>query len=134
VSLPYRMNAKVEKAGATNALDMAKLVLAGVLFVAGIIAYYYFSDWSGWARLGVLLVGMIGAIAIGAFTGLGRSARDFISESQFELRKVVWPTREQTLRTTLVVMVVVVILSLLLGLMDFVLSWAVLDNLLKLGR
>jgi preprotein translocase subunit SecE len=46
----------------------------------------------------------------------------------------VWPTREQTLRTTLVVMVVVIILSLLLGLMDFILSWAVLDNLLKLGH
>ena len=128
------MNTKVEKAGATNAPDMVKLVLAGVLLAAGIVAYYYFSAWSGWARLGVLLVGMIGAVAIGAFTGPGRTVREFISESQFELRKVVWPTREQTLRTTLVVMVVVVILSLLLGLMDFILSWAVLDNLLKLGH
>jgi len=126
------MNAKVEKAGASNALDMVKLTLAAVLLVAGIVAYYYF-DWSGWARLGVLLVGLIGAAAVAAFTGLGRTVREYLAESQFELRKVVWPTREETLRTTVVILIVVVILSLLLGLIDFMLKWIVLDNLLKLG-
>jgi preprotein translocase subunit SecE len=50
------------------------------------------------------------------------------------LRKVVWPTREETLRTTLVILVVVIILSLLLGLIDLVLKWAVIDNLLQMGR
>ena len=47
------MNAKVEKAGASNALDVVKLVLAGALLVAGLVAYYYFADWNGWARLGM---------------------------------------------------------------------------------
>ncbi len=126
------MNAKVEKAGATNALDMVKLALAAVLLVAGIVAYYYF-DWTSWARIGVLLVGLIGAAAVAAFTGIGRAVREYLAESQFELRKVVWPTREETLRTTVVILIVVVILSLLLGLIDFLLKWIVLDNLLKLG-
>lgn len=128
------MNTKVEKAGGTSGLDMVKLVLAGVLLVAGIVAYYYFTQWTGWTRVGVLLAGLVAACAVAAFTGLGRAVREYLAESQFELRKVVWPTREETLRTTLVILVVVIILSLLLGLIDFLLKWAVLDNLLQLGR
>jgi preprotein translocase subunit SecE len=128
------MNAKVEKAGASNALDVVKLVLAGALLVAGLAAYYYFADWNGWARLGMLAVGVIAAAAVGAFTGVGRTVREYITESQFELRKVVWPTMDETLRTTLVIVVVVIILSLLLGLIDLLLKWAVLDHLLKIGR
>ena len=126
------MNAEVEKAGATNALDMVKLVLAAVLLVAGIVAYYYF-DWSGWARLGVMLVGVIAAGAVAAFTGPGRTVREYLSESQFELRKVVWPTRDETFRTTLVIIAVVIILSLLLGLIDVLLKWIVMDTLLGSG-
>ena len=130
-SEPY-MNAKVEKAGA-NGLDIAKLTLAGVVFVAGMVAYYYYSEWNGWARLGVLVAAIIVAVAVGAFTGPGRQVRAYLAESQFELRKVVWPTREETLRTTLVIIAVVIILSLLLGLIDVVLKWVVFDHLLKLG-
>ena len=126
------MNAKVEKAGA-NGLDIVKLVLAGVLLVAGLVAYYYFADWNGWARIGVMLAGVVAACAVAAFTGPGRMVREYLSESQFELRKVVWPTREETLRTTLVIIVVVIILSLLLGLIDVMLKWVVLDHLLKFG-
>lgn len=127
------MNANVEKAGGTNALDIVKLTVAAALLVAGIVAYYVLEDWNGWARLGVFFAGLIAAAAVAAFTAPGRAAREYLAESQFELRKVVWPTREQTLRTTLVVAVVVVILSLLLGLIDVILKWIVLDHLLKLG-
>ncbi|WP_300621908.1 preprotein translocase subunit SecE [Dokdonella sp.] len=128
------MNTKVEKAaGSSNALDIVKLTLAAVLLVAGIVAYYYFDTWNGWARFGVMMVGLLAAAGVAAFTALGRSVREYLAESQFELRKVVWPTREETLRTTLVIMVVVVILSLLLGLIDFLLKWIVLDTLLKFG-
>ena len=127
------MNAKVEKTGASG-LDVVKLVLAVELLVAGIFAYYYFTQWTGWTRVGVMLVGIIAACAVAAFTAPGRAVREYFVESQFELRKVVWPTREETLRTTLVILVVVVILSLLLGFIDFVLKWAVIDNLLQIGR
>ena len=129
------MNAKVEKAGNTSALDIVKLVLAVALLVAGIVAYYYFADqWNGWTRFGVMVAALVAALAVGAFTAAGRSVREYLSESQFELRKVVWPTRDETLRTTLVIIVVVIILSLLLGLIDLTLKWLVLDNLLRMGR
>ena len=58
----------------------------------------------------------------------------FLREVFDELRKVVWPTRQETMQTTLVIIVVVIILSLLLGLIDLFLKWAILDHLLKLGR
>ena len=127
------MNAKVEKDGASGALDTAKLVVAALLLVGGIFAYYALGTWTGWARIGVLSAGVIAALAVAAFTGVGRMTRGYLSESRFEMRKVVWPSRDETLRTTLVVIAVVIILSLLLGLIDLILKWVILDNLLKLG-
>jgi len=109
------------------------LTLAALLLVAGVVAYYYFEAWSGLARFGVLMAGIVAAAGVGAFTKAGRSTREYLVESQFELRKVVWPTRDETLKTTLVIIVVVIILSLLLGLIDVILKWIVLDHLLKLG-
>jgi len=128
------MNAKVEKAGATNALDMVKLTLAALLLVGGVVGYYYYTEWSGLARFSLLLAGIVAAVVVGAFTATGRSMREYLVESQFEMRKVVWPTRDETLRTTLVIIIVVIILSLLLGLIDLILKWIVLDHLLKMGR
>ena len=57
-----------------------------------------------------------------ATTHTGRSFREFVAESHFELRKVVWPTREETLRTTGVIIVVVIIISIILGLIDLMLK------------
>jgi len=59
--------------------------------------------------------------------------REFLTESQFELRKVVWPTRDETLKTTGIIIVVVIVLSLLLGLIDWLLKTIVFDWLLKIG-
>ena len=129
------MNAKIEKAaGGSNAIDAVMSTLAVLLLIAGIVAYYWFGDWSGVARFGVLLAGLALCVAVGAFTRAGRSMREYIVESQFELRKVVWPTRDETIRTTIVIIIVVIILSLLLGAIDLVLKWIVLDHLLKLGQ
>jgi preprotein translocase SecE subunit len=83
------------------------------------------------ALLGVLAA-LVVALAIAAFTAPGRRVKGFLAESQFELRKVVWPTRDETVKTTLVIIVVVIILSLLLGLIDWILKSIVLDWLLKL--
>jgi preprotein translocase subunit SecE len=129
------MNAKIEKAaGGNSAIDAVMSTLAVLLLIAGVFAYYWFADWSGVARFGVLMAGIALCVAVGAFTRAGRSMREYLVESQFELRKVVWPTRDETIRTTLVIIVVVIILSLLLGAIDVVLKWIVLDHLLKIGR
>jgi preprotein translocase subunit SecE len=127
------MNAKVEQVG-SSAADVAKLVLAVAVLAAGIVGYYWFNELPTWQRLLMLLGAAIAGGAIGFFTRAGHSLRDFFVESQFELRKVVWPTRQETLQTTLVIIVVVIVLSILLGLIDVFLKWAILDHLLKIGR
>jgi preprotein translocase subunit SecE len=129
------MNTKAEQSKGMNAADAGKLTLAVLILAAGIFAYSWFSNDanvpSSVRMLGVV-VALIAALAIAAFTAPGRRARNFIAESQFEMRKVVWPTRDETVKTTGVILVVVVILSLLLGLIDLILKSVVLDWLLKL--
>jgi preprotein translocase subunit SecE len=128
------MNTKAEQPRGTSAADIGKLVLAVLVLAAGIFAYSWFdSTVPGSVRLVGVLAALVVALAIGAFTGPGRKARNFIAESQFEMRKVVWPTRDETLKTTLVIIAVVIVLSLLLGLIDLILKSVVLDWLLKLG-
>jgi preprotein translocase subunit SecE len=129
------MNAKIEKAGGGfGAIDTAMSVVAVLLLAAGIFAYYWFDQWTGLARFGVMMVGFVACAAVGAFTRAGRSVREYLVESQYEMRKVVWPTRDETVRTTIVVIIVVIILSLLLGLIDVILNWVVLEHLLKIGQ
>ena len=130
------MNTKAEQPKGTNAADIGKLVLAGLVLAAGVFAYSWFGrdgNISLLVRLLGVLVALVIALAIAAFTALGRRARNFIAESQFEMRKVVWPTRDETIKTTGIIIVVVIILSLLLGLIDLILKSVILDWLLKLG-
>ena len=129
------MNAKLEQSESNSGLDIVKLSLATLLVVGGLFGFYYFaSQWSTPVRAIALIGTFIAAALVGATTHTGRNLREFIAESQFELRKVVWPTRDETLRTTGVIIVVVIIISLILGLIDLILKWVVMDWLLTLGH
>ena len=130
-----RMNTKAEQTKGTSGADIGKLVLAVLVLAAGVVGYTYLGNMGAASplRLVTILVAVIVALAIAAFTAPGRRARHFLGESQFEMRKVVWPTRDETVKTTGIIIVVVIILSLLLGLIDFILKSVVLDWLLKLG-
>ena len=128
------MNAKAEQVGGSSAADIAKFTLAVLVLLGAFVGYYWFNDLASWQRLLILLGGFVLGGAVGYFTRSGRSLREFFSESMFELRKVVWPTRQETIQTTLVIMVVVVILSILLGLVDLFFNWSILQHLLKMGR
>ncbi len=130
-----RMNTKAEQSKGTSAADIGKLVLAAVILVAGIVAYSWFSNDARVppvARLLGVLAALVISLSIAAFTALGRRMRHFLAESQFEMRKVVWPTRDETIKTTGIIILVVIVLSLLLGLIDLILKSVILDWLLKL--
>ncbi|HEX5756506.1 MAG TPA: preprotein translocase subunit SecE [Arenimonas sp.] len=127
------MNSKVEQANqAVAPADVAKYVLAVLIAAAGLFAFYWFSQWPGPVRGLVMVVSLAAAVAVAAFTAKGRDAREFISESVFELRKVVWPTRQESLRITGLILIVVVIVSLVLSLFDWVIA-LVIEQLLKPG-
>ena len=113
------MNARAE-AGATG-LDTAKLVAAALLLIAGIYGFYHFAAYSTLLRvLGLLAVGGVAA-AIALQTDVGRRLWQFSGDARNEVRKVVWPTRQETMQTTLVVIVMVFILGIILWLFDMVL-------------
>ena len=107
-----------------SAGDLAKYALAVVVAVAGIAGFYYL-PWPAPVRGLVVAAGFAAALAVIAFTSLGLRGREFLSESLFELRKVVWPTRQEATRITLVVLAVVIVISLILAGFDFVISWLV---------
>ncbi|AFC85113.1 preprotein translocase subunit SecE [Frateuria aurantia] len=127
------MNTKAEQSKGSQGSDIAKLVLALLVLAAGIFSYSWYSTAAGSLRLAMVLVGVVASIAIAAFTGPGRRVRSFLLESQFELRKVVWPTRDETIKTTGIIIAVVVVLSLLLGLIDLILRSVVFGWLLKIS-
>ena len=113
------MNAKAEVQ--SSGMDNAKLGLA-LLLVAGAIAlFYYFEGHSLLLRVvGMLAVFGVSA-AIAMQTAVGRRTWEFIGDSKMEVRKVVWPSRQETIQTTLVVFVMVLIMALVLWFFDMAL-------------
>ena len=106
-------------------LDGLKWLIAITLVLAGLVANYYYSEISMPLRVVGWLVVFGLAAFIAAQTEKGRWALGFVSDSRMELRKVTWPTRQETTQTTLVVAVMVVILALVLWGMDSFLVWLV---------
>jgi preprotein translocase subunit SecE len=113
------MNARAE-AGATG-LDTVKLVAAAVLLVAGIYGFYHFEAYATLLRVVGLLAVSAVAAAIALQTEQGRRLWQFAGDARTEVRKVVWPTRQETMQTTLVVIVMVLVLGIILWLFDMVL-------------
>ncbi|MSR15920.1 MAG: preprotein translocase subunit SecE [Gammaproteobacteria bacterium] len=114
------MNSNVEAPHA--ALDTVKLALAVILLVGGLASFYVLGDLPKLTRV-FGLIGAVGiAIAIALQTDKGRAISAFVGDAQVEVRKVVWPTRKETVNTTLAVMVVVILAALILWLLDMVLG------------
>jgi preprotein translocase subunit SecE len=117
------MNTQVE--ASASVLDVVKQVFSVVFLVAGVAAFYYFAELSLLYRvLGLIVVVMIVAAML-LTTEMGRNIWVFVLESKQEVRKVVWPTREETFRTTLLVFAMVVLVGFVLWLLDMFLFWGV---------
>lgn len=106
-------------------IDTIKLLLALVLLIASIVGYYLFSDLGTLYRvLGLLAVAGVG-VAIALTTEKGKGLLTFMGAARTEVRKVVWPSRQETMQTTLMVFIIVVILSIFLWFVDMFLGWGV---------
>ena len=130
------MNSKVEqsKTAATSAGDIAKYALAAVLVLGGLVAWWWFEgQWLAPVRATAVVAGLVLGGVVFMMTAKGRESREFLVESRFELRKVVWPTRQEALRMTWVVAIVVIIISLMLGAFDWIIQ-ALLELFFGLGR
>ena len=104
------------------ALEWAKWLMVVILAGAGVVGNWYFQEQSLLLRvIGVLLLAGA-AIYIASLTGKGGAALDLMREARSEIRRVVWPTNQETTQTTIVVLVLIAAFSLLLWLLDWILS------------
>ena len=115
-----------EQETSTNPVfDTFKLILAILIIIASLVAYYYYSQESQLYRvLGVVGASII-ALGITATTRSGRQLLGFFREVRTELKKVVWPTRHETTQTTLIVLVMVFIVGIVLWLFDMFFFWGI---------
>jgi preprotein translocase subunit SecE len=117
------MNTQAETTA--SVVDIVKQIFSMILVVAGVAAFYYFSEIQLLYRVLGLVAAVLIALGLLLTTEIGRSVWDFILESRQEVRKVVWPNREETIRTTLLVFAMVFIVGLVLWLLDMFLFWGV---------
>ena len=105
--------------------DMLKWLLVVVLVVVGVVGNQYYSAQPILYRVLVLLVIAAAAAFVGLQTVKGRAFFVLAKEARAEIRKVVWPTRQETTQTTLIVVAVVLVMALLLWGLDSLLGWLV---------
>ena len=110
------MNANTEETG--SGLDTVKLAVVVVLLVAGVYGFYSFADQPLWVRLAGLLAVLGGAVFVALQTAVGRTVWQFASDSRTEVRKVVWPSRQETLQTLLMITIAVLVTALFLWAID----------------
>lgn len=104
--------------------------IAAAVAVAGVIGYHFFSTQPTVVRLLMLLGGIATGLVIAWFSAPGREFIGFARESYLEARRVVWPSRKETVQTTLIVFGFVVVMALFLFVADKSLEWVMYDLLL----
>jgi preprotein translocase subunit SecE len=105
-----------------SALDIAKLVASAAILVGGIAAFYVLVDVPLAARWLIVFGALAAGIVIALQSAQGREFWRFVQGSRVELRKVVWPTRQETLQTTMVVVVAIFALGIFFWLLDMLLG------------
>jgi len=108
----------------TNALDIVLIVVASAALIAGMWAFYHYQDvQAAWIRWLIVLGALAVAALIALMSQIGRNLWNFVQGSRVELRKVVWPSRDETVKTTLVVFLFVSVAGLFFWGLDILLSW-----------
>ena len=118
------MSEAVPQQGAGGAADTAKLVAAVLLVLAGLVAFYVMRTQSDWIRWLAVVAGIVLAVAVFGTSASGKGVWQFVLDSRQELRKVVWPTRQETGVTTLAVLMFVILAGVFFWALDVFLSWA----------
>ena len=112
---------KVQNAGGA---DKGRLVIAIVLVMAGIVAFYVLDAAPILARWAAVVAGLVLGLGVFATSVYGRAVIQFALDSRVELRKVVWPSQRESLTTTAVVFGFVVVGGIFFWIVDLILAWA----------
>ncbi len=110
--------------------DKIKLAFAVLIIISSLVGYYYWSETSQLLRT----VAILASLGIGGFiaiqTAPGKEAWSFAAGARNEVRKVIWPTRRETMQGTLVVIVMVILIGLYIWILDKLSLWAIYDLVL----
>ncbi|MGH8318820.1 MAG: preprotein translocase subunit SecE [Steroidobacteraceae bacterium] len=112
---------KLQDVGTT---DKVKLGAAVVAVVAGVAGYYVLANDASWLRWISVVAGIVLGALIVASSRYGTDFREFVVSARVELRKIVWPNRQETGMTTLIVFIFVAAMGLFFWGLDLVLGWA----------
>ena len=104
--------------------DRVKLGAAVIAVIAGIAGYYVLGTDANWQRWIAVVAGLVIGALLLAFSHYGSEFREFMASARVELRKIVWPTRQDTLQTTVIVFVFVAIAGFFFWGLDLLLAWA----------
>lgn len=120
------MNAQAEDA--SKIFDIIKQSVAALFVIAGVVAFYYFAEIPSFTllyRVLALIGVVILALGIVLTTDAGRNIWLFTLEAKQEVRRVVWPNRDETVKTTLLVFAMVFVVGIVLWLLDMFLFWGI---------
>ncbi|WCE29582.1 preprotein translocase subunit SecE [Vibrio sp. SCSIO 43137] len=108
------MKANAETPNSSSTADIFKWVVAFALLAAAVVGNYLYGELSVVIRAAGVVVLIAAALGVAATTAKGKAAITFARESRIEVRKVVWPTRQETVQTTLIVLAVCIVMALVL--------------------
>jgi len=114
----------------STGVDKAKLALSVVLLLAALAGFYLLAKQGAVAQWGVLLGGLVLAVGVFLVSESGKRFIAFCRDSYREVKKVVWPTRKETVQMTMYVFGFVVVMALFLWLTDKTLEWVFYDLIL----
>jgi preprotein translocase subunit SecE len=118
----------------SSGLERLRLVLVAVLVVASVVGFYFLSRHGLWVQLLVLFGGLAAAVVTFLTSELGREFVAYARDSVKEVRKVVWPTRQEAGQMTLYVFAFVVVMAIFLWGADKTLEWVLFDLVLGWRR
>jgi preprotein translocase subunit SecE len=117
------MNVPVRQSEAGDSSN-APLWIAALLLLAGVAGYYVLTSQPTWLRWGSVVAGFVLGATVFILSPIGRDFRQFVVDARSELRKVFWPTKQETWQTTLVVFIFAVVAGIFFWLLDLLLTWA----------
>ena len=116
------MNVQTETSE-SGVLDIIKLLISAVVLVGGLYSYYYYVEVSLPLRVLMVLGGLALGIGIALTSAQGLRLRAFVQGARVEIRKVVWPTKQETTQTAIAVFVFTLIMALFFWALDSLLLY-----------
>jgi preprotein translocase subunit SecE len=112
-----------QETGESGVLDIIKLLTAAGLLVGGVYGYHYLIEWSLPLRVLLVLGGLIVGIGVAMTSTQGHRLWAFIQGSRIEIRKVVWPTKQETTQTAIAVFIFTLVMAIFFWGLDSFLLW-----------